>query len=323
MSFMYTHMWFHLALFYGDLYSDPLYTLQKLSDIYHHHLWPPQLPHSPTQNLNFPRNDRLNSQDQISSILLLWHYDIILDFTRFIQSNNPDSPISGIGSVEEKINNLQTSVGVYKDYESYLEIPTPHWDPLHDLLLLYILSNSNSSSNSTDSRSFSSQNPDKSVLETKNLLDIMLDSMKKHHIKVVEGSENKNDIPMLIQLADAIVGYGLWNQAYNNPNNHPGNNPNSSAPNERVEEAKQITDDKPINPIEDELNQVFIVLHSIFHSPNNPASPDNDQKIRPMNAQVILIALLLITLAILTNTISLSYLRVTRMMMMLMIFIFI
>jgi len=119
MSFLYTHNWFHVALFQLDLdlFDDVVHTWDA-------RLWKTQSTADKIDKkiTTFPLMDSTNSQDQLGAAGLLWKLELRLVRRAFIL--NLCSP-----DLDER----------WKSIANAIRLPTTHWDPLFDVIVTHTL----------------------------------------------------------------------------------------------------------------------------------------------------------------------------------------
>lgn len=126
MSFMYTHNWFHVTLFLLDLNR-----FEEALSVFDSKLWKHQIDSSASEgkkpdppldpDLNFLKQDQTDSQDQLNALGLLWKMELRLG----IAAGTPGGYRSA--ELDQRWANVISKI----------TIPTPHWDPLFDILLIH------------------------------------------------------------------------------------------------------------------------------------------------------------------------------------------
>jgi len=79
----------------------------------------------------FPRHNKTNTEDQISGIACLWLLEQRILSLQIVNKK--------IAIKTTKIFKISEYDNRWKDIVSYLSVPTPHLNPLHDILLLHAL----------------------------------------------------------------------------------------------------------------------------------------------------------------------------------------
>jgi hypothetical protein len=129
MSFMYTHNWFHVALFELDKMN-----FARVLQLFAANLWPKAEAKQKTMMQgSFLRNDKRNTQDQINAIGALALTDMRLKRCVLMKKKK----------VLDKNALLAAQAAVtaqWRDVSTYLRVPpVHHFDTLHDVLVVYAL----------------------------------------------------------------------------------------------------------------------------------------------------------------------------------------